>query len=514
MNLKVNKEMISTTEVIYDGLQEQSVELDYILPDYYPDIFKMVKCQLSPKVISYTFNGDRATYELIAEIKIMYCSEQSNMLQCITQKLNYTKTVDFNQSCKDVNIKFKPKVDYINCRVVNQRRLDIRGAVSTKIKATCEQNQEVVSDVFGMNSQLLKKPVSYVTGKLNAFKNVIISEEIDLSVSKPAVMNIIRSDAIVTVSDKKIISNKLVAKGEVTVNVLYSCEDEGLDTMQFTLPYSQVVDVEGIDDEYECIIDGELAECNIAVSANNDGEMKILHCQINIALYCTAMKTSIVELITDAYSTTYPCEFACANIRIDQIPEFFSETFQEKSTLEYREGEIQCVYDSWTQVTSINAKVNEDNTCVILNGVLKCIAIGKNEMGMPILLEQDEQFEHSIAMEGLTENSIIEPEAIITCCSYTLASVNSVDIKVDVKICGKMYNSFACEILKDIEFDEQHLKERDGNYALKLYYGTANERIWEIAKKYSTSVLAIMEENELMEDKLPNNMMVLIPIVG
>jgi len=42
MSLKINRENLSVSEKIYDGSQEQSVELDYILPDYYHDIFKMI----------------------------------------------------------------------------------------------------------------------------------------------------------------------------------------------------------------------------------------------------------------------------------------------------------------------------------------------------------------------------------------------------------------------------------------------------------------------------------------
>ena len=48
MDLKINREMIAVNECIFNGVQEQSVELDYILPDYYPDIFKLVKCCVTP----------------------------------------------------------------------------------------------------------------------------------------------------------------------------------------------------------------------------------------------------------------------------------------------------------------------------------------------------------------------------------------------------------------------------------------------------------------------------------
>ena len=49
MELKLNKEIVSVKEAIFDGMQEQSVELDYILPDYYPEIFKLIKCQMCLK---------------------------------------------------------------------------------------------------------------------------------------------------------------------------------------------------------------------------------------------------------------------------------------------------------------------------------------------------------------------------------------------------------------------------------------------------------------------------------
>ena len=45
MDLKINREMLPVTEVILDEMQEQSVELDYVLPDYDPDIFRMIRSE-------------------------------------------------------------------------------------------------------------------------------------------------------------------------------------------------------------------------------------------------------------------------------------------------------------------------------------------------------------------------------------------------------------------------------------------------------------------------------------
>ena len=92
MNLKVNKEPVRFTEKICGCTQEQSIELDYVLPDYYPEIFRIIKCCAEPKITSCAANGDRITYELTVCLKIIYCSENSSRPEAIDQKLVYSRT--------------------------------------------------------------------------------------------------------------------------------------------------------------------------------------------------------------------------------------------------------------------------------------------------------------------------------------------------------------------------------------------------------------------------------------
>ena len=217
MDLKINREMLSVSEKIYDGVQEQSVELDYILPDYYPDIFKLIKCCIVPTIISSNINGDSLTYELLADVKILYCSEKDNKLQCINQKMTYSKTVQMGANVNKPMVSLIPKADHINCRVVNQRRIDMRGAVSIKVKITGETTQEVICDIFGMNAQMKKIPVEYAAKKIIENKTITVNEDVELNMSKPSVSGIVRSDVILSEPDKKIISNKLVVKGDAEV---------------------------------------------------------------------------------------------------------------------------------------------------------------------------------------------------------------------------------------------------------------------------------------------------------
>ena len=132
MDLKLNREMLSMTRTILDASCEQAVEKDFLLPDYYPDIFRVLKCVITPTVQSHSINGGKLSFDMAVLIRVLYISQNDKRINCIEQKMNYTKSFDLQGDCGDPMIWLTPKCDYVNCRVVNQRRLDIRGAVTTR----------------------------------------------------------------------------------------------------------------------------------------------------------------------------------------------------------------------------------------------------------------------------------------------------------------------------------------------------------------------------------------------
>ena len=68
MDLKLNREMLSMTRTILDASCEQAVEKDFLLPDYYPDIFRVLKCVITPTVQSHSINGGKLSFDTKARI--------------------------------------------------------------------------------------------------------------------------------------------------------------------------------------------------------------------------------------------------------------------------------------------------------------------------------------------------------------------------------------------------------------------------------------------------------------
>ena len=192
----------------------------------------MLKCQLSPRVVSYNVSGEKLVCELVAYIKVLYVSENSNALNCLEQKMTYTKTIDMGKAVESPEVTVETKADYMNCRVVNAKRLDLRGAMTIRAKVIGQKKQEVVIDAYGDNIQLKKDMISYPTKRLSASKTVTLLEDMDMGASKPDIGCIIRSETTVTDEEYKIVPNKMIVKGQANVSMLYSCNSNGEDSLQ------------------------------------------------------------------------------------------------------------------------------------------------------------------------------------------------------------------------------------------------------------------------------------------
>ena len=515
MEFKLNRETVPAAESVYSGVQEQGVELDYILPDHYPDIIRLVRCEISPIVTGYTMNGDKLSYELRCDVTLLYCGEDSSELQSVTQTQTFSKTADIGKNAESPEVMLIAKSGHINYRAVNKRRLDVRGAVSVKISVTGEKQQEVVSDASGMNIQLRRIPVKFAAGRLNGEKTVQLSEETALGASQPAVKSVISVRCTVSECEKKLISGKLLAKGDISAEVLYSCEKGGsgaLEAMSFTVSFSQILDIEGIDETYESIVDAEVLSCDITPVSDKEGEYRILRCEPELRLSCRAVKTSDAVIVADAYSTVYPCEVEYSAIKAEQFPAVYAESFRHTAKLAEGDSVPAEIYSVWCSPKNINIRAGDDGKSAVITGMLTYSMAAKDSSGAIVMPDRDEAFEETINIGDDIMNASLSAEINAPTVSYNLTPEGVLNAKADIPVRISAVSASAVRAVTDITVDETVRKQRDGDYAIKLYFGVENEDVWDIAKRYSTDATAIMEENDLATDKLENGGMLMIPI--
>ena len=514
IELKQSRVSFVCPEDLFDETVEQSVEKDFVLPDYCPDIFRILKCRLLPRVMSHTLNGRKLSFEMSVMLKILYESEGSDRPGYIEQKLHYSKSVELPEDASGCEIRLAPVCEHINCRVVNKRRCDVRGNVNIKVGIRKNTQKSFLSSCGGCCTELKRKTVTYPAIRVCSDKRLTIVEEFELGSDKPVPGAVIRSECVIIKGSTGLIKGKVVVKGDAEVCMLYTGESDDksvCETMRFTIPFSQVVDVPDVDDSFECSADVSCLSCEIMPKGDNS---RTLECEIVALVSITAVKSESCEAIEDAYSTRYETQLAKSQVIIDSTPKMIGITLSKSCTVSSGDEKIGRVYDAWCELSGVSARYDDSKNSYNISGNARFCLFGVSEGGKLIYTEQEEPFEQPLGDEYCaTSDSRLSVRADIRSVSYVLKDEMNAELTVQILLSGQLTERLCCELVDEITVDTTKLRVKEQSCAVKLCRCDDKTDIWELAKKYGTSAKAIELENELADGTAASGSMLLIPIV-
>lgn len=517
MNLKINRETVRAPEIICSCIQEQSVELDYILPDYYPEIFRIVRCFADCEVTSWSVSGDRVTYELTVKLSIIYCSDKGSVPQSVEQKLTYSRTVSLEKPCDDPVAFITAFADKFSCRAVNKRRIDIRGAVTIKIVVNGETQNDVISDCFGGNIRLKKQPFLCTSQSARIQKRFTVSDEFELPEDSPSISSVLRSDAVIVSTDKKLVAGKAAAKGELKLFILYTPAEEGSDcpvySLQFTIPYSCLIDIGTADEGTDCRITPQVISCDIKPRSDGNGISRSLECDVVLLIECVCIKNGSIDIVCDEYSTAFSSSHSVVPVKLRKPPVSADSSIVVKGVCECHDSPLSEVYYAWCDGARINAVISDG--MIRASGNALMYVLGAAESGDIVVCETEVPVDEPISSGGekpLSDDAQLRLTFSPVSCTYTISSENKAEIKTEISVRGYAADCETVNALTDITVDETAPREKNSEYALKLYFAESGEDLWNIAKECGASVESIMEENELDSSLVSEKKMLLIPM--
>ena len=509
MELNLSTQTVNVTETIYDGTVEQPLECDVLLPDGNPDIQRILRCELTPALLSATVNGEKLEIDGLATAHLYYLDEEG-LVNHVEYKIPYTKTIELKTAPASPHVSVTQNVDYFNCRAVSPRRLDMRGAVSIRARVTAQEEEQSVSGAEGGGLQFLRETAQTVQTLPQGCRQITLREDLELGYGKPPVGQVLRSWAVGEVSDCKVISGKVVTKGEIALRVLYRSEEDPtrLEMMEYTLPVSQVIDLEGVDEDCSCQAWYQINTVEVTPRANSDGENRALTVEITANACADACRKQEVETASDCYSTLYECKPSIRPMNFLRLVELVNDSFPYQELLPLPEG-TQEVVDLWCVAGPPTVRVEQEG--VQVSGKLLVGMFLRDQEGQLSYQEQIREYSRTIPVREGSENLVFYPRVWVGECSFNLSGQNQVEVRGTLRMQGGLFSQYRKKVISDVSVDESRPKARRENL-LYLYYASQQEPVWEIAKRYNTSVEAIQEGNQLEDSVLNEKKMLLIPM--
>ncbi len=509
MENKALKTDVYTNENIWVDSCEQPIDVDFNLPDYCPDISKIFKCKAVSRISSKSLNDKSITIDGNICITVLYCDKDNNLCSYEYQ-YPFNKVKEIEQDTQGCNVSCFIKTDYINCRAVTSRKIDIHGAATINIKLFCRKRCNVISDIDDPSIEIRRATAPSTSPMGYSEKYVIIEEEIACSNGSAAINRILRYDAYPSVTDCKVINDKIMVKGDMAVTITYCAENlPSPQIMKTILPFSQVVDMQGVTDDCQCETKTTLAFLDIKPKANMSGECKIFALSAKLLICSQAYCQNDVPIINDAFSRRFEADFKKDKIVFTKMCENIKEHFHFKQNVVLSES-IASVLDLWCDIQSQSVKFTDDKMQICGTLIVGIVSI--SESGETCYIEKPLDFEYNYAIQDAHNNLECLPEISIISCGYTINSPTNLEIRADMAVNAAVIEKRGIELLTDITLNEGKLKPKNNSCSMTIYFVSGEESIWNIARIYNASVDEIIKINNLDDEYVKDGTMLLVPV--
>lgn len=477
------------------------VDCSIILPDYFPDVMKILR--YTAKTVKFPVFGeaDGETVSGNVNIEVNYVSEEGELCSCSQlQPFSHCFECGGNIAAAEADI----RVGEIGCRAVNKRRIDLHGSIEVVLRTLCGEEKSIVSSAFGAGAVCRSESCENIMIAGEFFKNFTLEEKGELGYGKPPFGKVLRSSATAEVTECHVIQDKIVTRGEVRINLLWQPEpmeeneESGPCFSTFAFPVSRLVDAEGIllTDICDARYEADFPE----ISPADDG--RNVNIKVKIGIFTRVYRKSTLGYVTDMFSTEYEtkCEKARLSMMDSAVPVSVTENIYEKPELPET---AESVMDMWTEVSS--PRVTPE---------------GKIAFEAKICMFAKDAEENPLYFEKTIEREIPSPAAGNQVAFYNLCAEirneefsagrgREAEISASVLIDGTVYTSVSTDAIAACSVSTDKKLEHDAA-AMILCYAEKGEHIWDIAKKYRAPMEKIMAENGISAEILSEKAMLVI----
>ncbi len=511
MEYPVKTDGIFVSKVVFEENSEQTVDADYALPDYCPDIRKILKCQIEPHIESKNIIGDRVEIEGTGVVRIIYIDAIKDSVRCTEQSYPFSISSNLKDIPRNAVIQTDMKVNYLNCRALSPRRLNIHGAFNVCVKVIDKSEVRTCTHIQGEDIQQKKQNIDYSYLEGLSQQQFSVTETLETGQNRPAIQAIIRSDIRALCTECKPIANKIMYKGDLLVKIMYLSDlDIGkVETMEYNIPFSQVIDLNGVSEESQVSVRTELMTYSVALRSEIgfDDPLPVLSAKICVTAFSYEKRDTIV--INDCYSTKYYVDSSYSAYTLPLLADNFKETIIEKSNIDFSEASISKVVDAWVEKGNV---VCTQDSQLSLNGKYNVCILAVDTDNSFVYTERTMEYTHPLQISSTFAKLNYYAAAECISVGFRFCSEKRIEVRTELLVTGEIYDVCSVNAVSGIKADENKPRVNDDSASLILYFASKGEDVWGIARDYCTDVSRVREENDLTDDVLTSDRMLMIPV--
>ena len=509
MESVLEKKSISLYENVFSDTVSREESTEIIVPDVSWDIEKIVTGTGCVFIKSTSARENKIEIEGSIKGSVLYIAEGDSRVRSLPVFIPFAYSVDAGNVRTVSHVSCTASVRSADVREVNPRKVAFRMSADFVINAYDEKSYEVCCDIQNAEEcaiELSKESADVYFPACVKAKSFAISDDIELSGASANLAEMLANEVSLSLGDMKIIGNKAIVKGNADIKYMCNLKDGSLAASEHEIPFSQIIDIDGAGDDYDLRVSLSCRGADLEPQYDASGEARYISVNILCDACAVAYYRGEIENVADVYSTKY--------------------------NLTERKEKVPCM--GFSEHISKRVSVNEtmETTLPVKNvtdvSVKLFPPVRRREEGGEVLTNDGYVSVIYTAEDGSISSAKTKVRAV---CPLPLKE--SCNYLSDVSVAGKAYSlggekEINVRFFADYEITEVEAKEiaaismleadtenpidtaKIPSVTVKRMEGDSS--LWELAKRYRTTVSELSLANEVSEDVLlKRGDMVLIP---
>lgn len=509
MDMELDKRNISLYEPILDTGTVHEESLEMIVPDASPDILRIVCASGDAYVKEKNPRDGKLDVNGMVKGCVLYVAEGDSIVRRLEVSMPFTHVFDGGQLTSSSQVCVSVSLQSLEAREINPRKIAVRANIVLFVKAYENTQLEICTDIADAGEyavQLKKNNVGLYAPIAVKDKSFMINDDVEIPSSRPHFAAMLKHDVKLETNDMKIIGNKAVMKGNAHIKYVYNTRDGEMATCEHELPFSQIIDIEGMNEE--CDLDVKLCLRGVDLEPQHDmsGDTRFISVNILVDAFAIAYYKGDLETIEDLYSTQHEISAQFENKMIPHFVDHLSKRVAVTESLETG-STVKSVIDLSILLEPANKRREEGGESLVNEATINLMYIGEDDTAYcasrrcsivcPLGEESGNSYDCNVSTQGENFTTGVGNEIVIRFFAdyeiTILGSENAVNIS-------------------RVELNAEEVKDTSNAPSVIIKYINCEQSLWEMAKRYNTTIQEIAAANALEnEEVVPSGSMLLIP---
>lgn len=497
MELQFHKTVYPCLRQIRREVQNQEQTQEVRIPDGMPDVGRVLAAWGQVLIRSKEWRSGTMGISGGVMVWVLYTPEDGGESRSVETWIPFQMKWDLPETERDGTIYTVCLLRSADARSISARKIMVRTNVGVLAEALVPTDVPVYKPVeVPQDVQLLKNTYPMQILKEAGEKIIQMEEELTMPSSGSKPNKILRYSLQPELVDQKVMAGKLVFRGAAILHILYRGEDGKLYTWDYDIPFSQYSELEQSYDNS--------AQARISLGVTNlelDMEDDHLHLRMGLTGQYVICDTVAIEVVEDAYSPRRPVTLIKEPLEMPMVLDDTTQILHAEHSGDYQGEKVVDIafYPDHAYLTN-----QEDTSEAVLSGQFQMLSYD----GEDILQSTTVNWED-------TKQILKSPDTVADVTVWSSGKPQGnlgsgvLHLRSDIALNTIISAAQAMEMVTGLDLAD--ITEPDPNRPSLILRRMGDDSLWDIAKKYGSTVAAIEKANTFQTEP-DKDRILLIPI--